>query len=615
MPTIESVLWEERQVQVWDSSGLNSVPYPSWWPQSLIVKGVNSPIFGHVFGFPEINPALSNSFPKYPLFKANNIKAPNIIFFKNLLAVKTLMHDYNIHINTSTSSDSKVIFSQKILEFYNRDGEFWIHWIRDNIPSSLNFWGLSWPSVNVNNSKSPFFVGNLSYTPGQYILMSLLFILNNIHFYYSQTPGSPFLPWLSNTANESESMDIPIAMNNFKAFAKVRATQNLNIWTQTGLLKTQESVFKFLEENKELMKGFIDNIKGKKEGLYLRDKNYDDPLIREEFWKIYYHWDTAHGKWMFQIPDIFGIRKGQPVSVFGLNQYIRYSYFLMEVDLFLLKVNEESTSETPKSEDIDKKKVEETVARVRHVKITPEPPAVSKIEFDMMDFERLRLYWITTAEYAFFNSNQPVWPPRQFESFFPLHPLPHIEKMNNFIMKHPIDRLKVPPIDFFEMKRQDEGWTQVSNLQWRDYLLWVHANVEAQDQPFYSQPFAKLLDKAGKIIPRPDDPHGNTLINSYPDYGVLDPDAKGSATRKGFYKLTVWTLAADFIWGDNFDAWVVGKSQELFKLVIDTLISLKNLVVDVVGDIWPYILGGALILLTAGGVVLGTEKVITSSLK
>lgn len=184
-----------------------------------------------------------------------------------------------------------------------------------------------------------------------------------------------------------------------------------------------------------------------------------------------------------------------------------------------------------------------------------------------------------------------------------------------FMQKYAPYRLHVPKIEnFWTLDRRSDEWLQVFERQWDDYYKWCYQNVVAKmnNPKQYIEPGRQFKDKDGKLMTITVHGKEEPLINTYPDYGIMDKDAhqkSGSYWRWAVIALPI----TQFIYGQDFWPMVNGFIKEVFTQVINALADIAKFVVNIVweGLVKPVIpqlpnLGyAALIAVSIGLLVVG----------
>lgn len=193
-------------------------------------------------------------------------------------------------------------------------------------------------------------------------------------------------------------------------------------------------------------------------------------------------------------------------------------------------------------------------------------------------------------------------------------PLMGLEKeLYDFMIHHPPYRLHVPKIaNFWTLDRRSDEWLEVFEQQWQDYYKWCYNNVIAKmnNPKQYIEPGKQLKNKKGELLTVLDQKGiAQPLINTYPDYGIMDksPENVGS-----YWEFAVIALPiTKFIYGDEFWPMVTGFIKRVFTEILNALVELARIVLELA---WGLIKTGfeipdlgyfALIAVGIGALVIG----------
>jgi len=189
------------------------------------------------------------------------------------------------------------------------------------------------------------------------------------------------------------------------------------------------------------------------------------------------------------------------------------------------------------------------------------------------------------------------------------------ESFLNFIESYPLSPIiKKGGIEAFELwldDRKNNERQRILNIQWNYYVKWVFYNVKAQQRndPKYRGPGQPMVDfKTGAQSTI----KGKTVVNSCFDTGILE---HAENQRPWWFYQPIgfgWNLIGELAGGGKYWAWIRGVANDMFNKSIEILKQIwEEYIVPVVNEIWPYVVGAALVLGTG---VIGfhyVEKKIT----
>lgn len=572
---------DERRSKIWGKDGQEKMDYPTFWPKAQD-KPTNDSIstveFGKVYQYPIIHPENYNrEFSQMPVIEYKNVDTPSPKMMNVLYKTSTM--DL-IWIDSIQRRDIYYIVDPVLKLFLGDYSDDVRDFLLKNFKEQLNFFGLiDYPGVG-----KKWFDKKLSQFPGNYelpVYLLLLFKVNN-HF---NNDNAPFLEWKRLTAIDNGLNTIPSLADFKQQMDGLRVTHG-NFWLEMNpFLKTSADILQFWDNNPSIIVFVLDYKKALDIGSIPfpgKDQHNDDYRNRMDFFKIFKF--KKDNQPFFNFPYWGDLIKEKYTDPETVNKFVRNYGYLMIKD------------------------VERAVPNIWNRREAIKWPIIPWLPINDLDdtflqrnFMIFKSYWEQTALYFFFESNRPQWPPK-----IELHePLPDTfdSRMWKFIENYPINSLKVPPYSFSEWTRFSKGWKEVFELQWEAYFTWAKENVFAGGAPNYVNPGEQLknaqgellyyLDAEGKSVP---------LINTYPDFGIMREGPGGPLGRE-FRYLFVWSIVGDWVWGDSFWEFFHGTIKKIFKLVLDTLRGLYNLVTGFL----PFILA-VLGIGVAGYYLLGDKK-------
>lgn len=554
----------ERKEIIWGNGNVEKQAYPSFWPPAWQSPSQSrgDVEFGRVYQFPVISPFLLQDdrfMTIFPPIDFSKVNAPNVKvmqLFAHLDAISTAWKD-----SIQEKSISRII--SNAFYFFQQYDQDINSYLNENVPDCLNYFGL----VDYKSGQK-YFEKKLPYIPNHFLITSTLFILLRLQLHF-KNDNAPFLEW-KRLSSVIVKDNMPSSKEFLAAIPHITA-QYGNFWIEmNNFLKTPLDVHNFLVKNKQIMDEMLHVRAAKKRGelTYEGDTYSDNYLVRLGFLRIL-KYNVNGNRFNFPLFTDFPVN-GAYCNVSEVNHYC-----ILYLELMYDNLNKilPDIWDSPLG-------VIHPVLPIGEIKPIDDT-------YLQKNFQWFKQEWAMTAEYAFFNRNRAPWPPFVPESDRKAFPEGSANQLIfDFIMTYPPPRLKVPPFSFTEWQRKTEGWHRVFEEQWNSYFTWARHNAFAQNQLNWVPPGEQMKNVEGELLFYKDDRgQDQPLLNTFPDFGIMDLDQNYG---KGIKYLLPWAAAADWIWGDNFWDFVNGAVRKLFKLVIDALIALYNLV----GGLFPFILLG-----------------------
>lgn len=127
----------------------------------------------------------------------------------------------------------------------------------------------------------------------------------------------------------------------------------------------------------------------------------------------------------------------------------------------------------------------------------------------------------------------------------------YLKKVFVFMKQYPLPKPVTPGVfedpkyrdafgNLFGVELRDSAWKKACDVQWYYYLIWVETNVNAYGTQNYVKP--------GDVFPQKT-PNGDTVINAYPNTGILAPYEGNEGIGK---VLHIATLGLTFLFGDRW---------------------------------------------------------------
>lgn len=568
----------ERKEIIWGNGNVEKQAYPSFWPPAWQSPSQSrgDVEFGRVYQFPVISPFLLHDdrfmtiFPPIDFSKVNSPNVKVMQLFAHLDAISTAWKD-----SIQEKSIARII--SNAFYFFQQYDQDINSYLNENVPDCLNYFGL----VDYKSGQK-YFEKKLPYIPNHFLITTTLFILLRLQLHF-KNDNAPFLEW-KRLSSVIVKDNMPSSKEFLDAIPHITA-QYGNFWIEmNNFLKTPIDVHNFLAKNKQIMDEMLHLRAAKKRGeLTLGGDTYSDNYsVRIGFLRIL-KYNVNGNRFNFPLFTDFPVN-GAYCNVSEVNHYC-----ILYLELMYENLNKilPDIWDSPLG-------VIHPVLPIGEIKPIDDT-------YLQKNFQWFKQEWAMTAEYAFFNRNRAPWPPFVPESDRKAFPEGSANQLIfDFIMTYPPPRLKVPPFSFTEWQRKTEGWHRVFEEQWNSYFTWVRHNAFAQNQLNWVPPGEQMKNAEGELLFYKDDRgQDQPLLNTFPDFGIMDLDQNYG---KGIKYLLPWVAGAEWIWGDNFWDFVNGAVRKLFKLVIDALIALYNLV----GGLFPFILLGLGLL--GGYLVFGRSE-------
>ena len=560
---IFSILYQEKTGDIFP--GQEGIKYPLWWGQAPF-QGSGSGRPEEIHGFPELSwwyaEAVSNGEDpgsKMPPFKAENIEAPGDDLYPLLWQAEEIATLWQ---KASSTNDqfTWIDYAMKAATFYHNNISTIQKYNYINFKEYLNFYGVNYNQYpDISHKGATWFQETLGpYLPGKWILMVELIPIIMMQRIFKKYKG--FVPFKS-----YKIFDVPKGVTSkYPHGAAISIESDLDgkhshiipVFSPTHRETTMRGLMPWftndIEDWRALFHFRDDVIAGKLEdGDFARKyiSSYQGEMMKYAQRLMFYI--DANGNRVWHPDDPLHVMSitGYP-NVATINDF--FVQFCQEVWIKFQSME----SKADRLDGIDWKEVE-----------LPLPPTfgltpILPMHRDLKFFMGYKQSWCDTARWTFMPfifKNRPPWP-------ITMDPLPtrateQERELYDFIQKHPPKRLKVPPFNFSEWERRDSGWVKVFELQWNSYIDWCLANIAASKSihmvEFKKQApiYAKLTTPKGEPIPYVQQNNGKTvdLINSYPDFGIIDQSTEGESIFSGIVQLFVWpTVAFDWIWGDTF---------------------------------------------------------------
>lgn len=564
---IDETLKEKTQ-NIWGREGLQKMDYPSFWPKMWSEKNnslLSNIVFGSQFQFPTFSPNLmdvmqSNNF--FPKVDFKNVDAPSNEMTLCLIKLKSFDLFWNDSLEKKNVRTvlgySWGAFQEHFLILQN--------YLNLNFPNQLAFFGL----LDDTSPIKPDINIKLKYIPLNYripIYISFAFFIAN----YFKRENSPFLEFKIGSVFQGRNQiisDLPTSEEFSKNMEKNRIELG-NFWQgMSNQLKTKDDVIAFWKKHENIVQPMRLFNKALNMGGFDFTPGIDDYFWRLNFYTLYNF--RINGQKVFNFPFFIEFIDNKFTSIEKINRIIILYYSMITKDINVLFNGQ--FWEMP---------LGIAFPRIPISRIKP-------IDYEKIlePFDFLKSLWLKTAEWSF--SGQDI----NYINRFGINPdkLTDLQqKIFSFIIRYPLRPLKVPGFNFREFSRQTEEWKNVANLQWNDYMKWVIANINSEEQPFYVQPGEELVDTDGNHIIINVNHRNNqgvlvesfsqNLLNSYPDYGVLKDENLPWLGRE-FALLFPILFVPDFIFGDEFWSYVNNFVKKVFQLVIEVLESLLKIATE-----------------------------------
>lgn len=557
----------EKKEILWGNGKVENQAYPAFWPPAWPTPSQSRGDieFGRIYQFPVISPSLLQDerfMSIFPAIDFSKVNAPTPRLNEMLFHAGVIFNSWNDSIREK--SISQVVRNAFVyLQEYEKDINSYLH---ENFCECLNYFGL----IDYKYGKK-YFDKKLPYLPNHFLIASTLFIILRIRLHF-QNENAPFLEWKRLSANYYGNInDNMPSIKDFRESIPGITSQYGNFWIEmNNFLNSPLDVHNFLAKNKDIMNEMLYMRAAKKRGELTNggDTYTDNYSVRLGFLRILKY--NFNGK-CFNFPLFTDFPRDNPFcDVAVVNHYCALYLELMYDNLNKILPD---IWDTPLG-------VIHPVLPIGEIK-----PIDDK--FLQKNFQWFKEEWALTADYAFFGRNRAQWPPFIPESDRKQFPEGSANQIIfDFMLDYPPPRLKVPPFSFSEWTRKTGGWDRVFEEQWNSYFTWVRHNAYARSKLNWVPPGEQMKNVEGELLFYKDDKgQQQPLLNTFPDFGIMDLDQNYG---KGLKYLLPWAAAADWIWGDNFWDFVNGAVRKLFKLVIDALIALYELV----GGLFPFILLG-----------------------
>ena len=545
-------LYDEWQQPLWGVDKVQKVEYPSFWgmPQPTPTNiDLQTLFLGKVFQFPVISPRLLDSGEYYtvlPTISTSELNAPS----RRMMCVLSKMQAMRRLWEQSIEERNIYLIIDPFFELLNEYGNDIDEYLLTNLSSHLNYYGLiPFKDVKDQNSKV-YFKDQMPHIPGTFRMGAILFLLISISNRI-ESSNAPFIAWKEGSAKYTSS-DLP-TLDEWNANIPLLLEQNGNFWTfNNSDMKSPEAVLEFWDKNREVILPIIHFHLDMKLGNIAspnKDKNRDTFKRRNDFLKIL-RFRNELGQPLFIFQFFNADTLGKYSDVGDVNQIISLYFFLLVKSIEKLIPNIWDTRQGVAERAID------------FIKINP-----IDIGYLASKFDWYRTIWLDTAQWYFYSTNRPPWPPN-VDAFGEDD---MTKAIFEFMYNNPLAPLKVPPFSFSEWTRLTAGWLQVANKQWNDYFKWVVENVFAMKRPNWVNPGEQMKNPQGELLfyIDPKTREKMPLVNTYPDYGVMEEP--GGIIGRGYLLLLPWVGAADWIWGSDFWNFVNNVVSKVFKLVIEAL--------------------------------------------
>lgn len=612
---------------VWGKDGVQKQEYPNWWTNASTFK--KSPHLERTFGFPYLSPwALANwvkGVKKLPMLdiRAKESLPPElypllnkVIYFSDEWAKNSK--------NNDTTMDTMIAFAKEAQMFLKEHENILGQYVYDNYKFYYNFFGLNIEGFpDVCKDGSPFFTEPLNYVPARFKLQVDLSLLSNI--IKQMQDQQPYINWAKLHPRRKEPKLIP---RNFlhwgpTLYNEIIKPNMMGLVRPPGATKPI-NVFNVVAQDHETFQFFyyivhdIDN--GFLSGGEMKSGYYYGDLM--QFKKIVeYKFDDGSYFYFKNLPLVL------PPFNIETDPHDMQDYAILTMFQLYAFLKENYPNEFGTKKLRDKLQAGDVVIKPVIDPLVPKVKEETKKNKLPEDIEiRFRQYkeaWRHTAEYVFMPGvfgTKPEWPPKKDYMAFPeawSERLPVLLDMKNFINLYPPRRLKVPPLtwrsivdvmsDHPEDPRADgewragKEWLKVFDIQWDAYIKWVYYNVQfivkkrevekklAQQKQDGKKlvmkgsldPYGPIINREGKEVEyKTFDGKVVHLINSYPDYGIVDNSSDAELFIKKIAHLVIWTSVIEFFWGDNFWDAVFGRMNDMFNSVIDAIIELGDWVVE-----------------------------------
>jgi hypothetical protein len=564
---------KEDRTPMWGENGTQNSNYPTYWPPQYRADNggkYEQCYFGKVFQLPEIDGYFNDKNKNngyYPRVNFDEIEAPDS---EIMLVIEQLVDIEKFWTRSIENRDMNVVTSL-VIPLGNKYMYQIDKYVKKNFPEFLAYFG-----IIKSNSKNYTFSFKDGKVPLTFIFPIYTILLLFLVEHYKSV-NAPFLNFKTGSAYmnpDANLFDVP-TLQEFKKEIEIITFEQGNFWTEMGnKYLTKEEVLEFWKKNPELVESIKRFRKALKEGFLYASPGIDSYYFRESLVQFMKFKDGPSSPFNFTFFRKFIDNRYTPTV--KIDRVVLLYFMLMVYALEKLLGN-----------DFFELPLGKPHQRLPLIDIKP----IDLISHGWF-FRDVKKAWLETAQWTLFGR-----PDNNYLHYFGLKPDNEFRMLVwGFITTYPIRPLKVPPFSFGEWTRHTVGWKKVTEQQWDDYFEWAVANVFASrnGNPNYVLPGQQLLDTDGLPLwekPPSEGFLGEPLLNTYPDYGVLT-EIQESWFGPSFKLLLPWTVAADWIWGDNFWEFVNGTVKFIFKKVLDAL--------KAIADVLPAVLPALLLLAGLG---------------